>query len=182
MRAFFIGRHLDYLCEMEQAIVNKVAQSQLVTLNLEDFFPNDIVLFDLKDFLYMELVLKEKDFREALKQCDWNQFINKTVGITCTTDAIIPLWAYMLVATHLQPYTEKVYSGSEEDITQQALLKKISETDFQSYENKRIVLKGCGDRPIATYAYVEVTKRLLPFVKSIMYGEPCSTVPVFKKK
>lgn len=182
MGAFFIGLYLGYLCEMEQTIVNKVAQSQLITLNLEDFFPNDLVIFDLKDFLYMELVLKEKEFREALKQYDWNQFENKTVGITCTVDAIIPLWAYMLVASYLQPYTEKVFSGSEEDITQQALLKKISETDFQSYENKRIVLKGCGDRSIAAYAYVEVTKKLLPFVKSIMYGEPCSTVPVFKRK
>lgn len=167
---------------MEDELINKVAQSQLITLNLEDFFSEDFVVFDLKDFLYMELILKEKEFRESLKSFDWAQYEDKEVAITCTADAIIPLWAFMLVATYLKPVASDVFSGTSDEITQQVFFKKISQYDFSKFENKRVVLKGCGDRTIPAYCYVAITNKLLPYVKSIMYGEPCSTVPVYKKK
>lgn len=167
---------------MEDAIVNKVAQSQLITLNPADFFAKDLVVFDLKDFLYMELILKEKEFRSALKDLNWQQYENKSVTITCTTDAIIPLWAYMLVTTYLQPVAKTIVSGDEETARKEIFIEHIRQHRFDVYQDKRIVLKGCGDESIPEYAYVILTEKLLPFVKSLMYGEPCSTVPVFKKR
>lgn len=167
---------------MEEDIVNKVAQSQLITLNPLDYFSEEVVVFDLKDFLFMDLILKEKDFRESLKNFDWFQYQKKSVVINCSSDAIIPLWAYMLVTTYLQPVAKSVMTGSIEDGTKELFIKKINSEDFSSYEGKRIVLKGCGDTSIPEYAYTALTHALLPYAKSIMYGEPCSTVPVFKKK
>jgi len=167
---------------MEDVIINKVANSQIITLNLENFFPEQIELFDLKDFLYLELILKEKEFRESLKNVEWKRYEQKYVRIFCSSDAIVPLWAYMLVTSYLQPYTKLIFTGSEDEAMMQAFLQKLSLEDFAVYKDKRMVLKGCGDRIIPEYAYVAITNALLPFVKSIMYGEPCSTVPVFKKK
>jgi hypothetical protein len=167
---------------MSDAIVNKVAQSGLITLNLEDYLPQgDLVSFDLKDYLFMGLILKEKDFREALKNLDWQQYQEKQVAITCTADAIIPLWAYMLVTTYLQPVAKEIYVGTPEEMHKHLFLKNIAAINPADYADKRIVVKGCGDVPIGAFAYAELTKHLLPQVKSIMYGEPCSTVPVFKK-
>lgn len=167
---------------MENEIVNKVAQSQLITLNPMDFFSKEIVVFDLKDFLYMELILKEKEFRAALKEYDWQQYEDKNITLTCSIDAIIPLWAYMLVTTYLQPFASAIVSGDRESARKELFLKNISNKEFEKYQDKRIVLKGCGDESIPDYAYVSLTEKLLPLVKSIMYGEPCSTVPVYKKK
>lgn len=167
---------------MSDAIVNKVAQSGLITLNLEDYLPQgEFVVFDLKDYLFMGLILKEKDFREALKNLDWSQYREKQVAVTCTADAIIPLWAYMLVTTYLQPVAKDVYVGSADEMQKHLFLKNISAIDPSPFAGQRIVVKGCGDIPIGAYAYAELTKHLLPQVKSIMYGEPCSTVPVYKK-
>jgi hypothetical protein len=167
---------------MSDAIVNKVAQSGLITLNLEDYLPQgEFVTFDLKDYLFMGLILKEKDFREALKALDWTQYQGKNVAVTCTADAIVPLWAYMLVTTYLQPVAKDIYVGTTEEMQKYLFLKNISAVDAAQLMEKRIVVKGCGDISIGAFAYAELTKHLLPHVKSIMYGEPCSTVPVYKK-
>jgi hypothetical protein len=167
---------------MSDAIVNKVAQSGLITLNLEDYLPKgEIVSFDLKDYLFMGLILKEKDFREALKGLDWSDYKEKNVVITCTADAIIPLWAYMLVTMYLQPVANDVYVGTSEEMQKHLFLKNIAAMNPSQFAGQRIVVKGCGDIPIGAFAYAELTKQLLPHVKSIMYGEPCSTVPVYKK-
>lgn len=168
---------------MSEEIINKVAESGLITLDLEQFYPQEeIALFDLKDYLFMQMILKEKDFREALKKEDWEKFRNKHVAITCSADAIIPVWAYMLVTSYLQPVAAEIVTGSEKELHKALFLKNISGIDPKDYTDKRVVLKGCGDTPIDEFAYAEATKILLPVVKSIMYGEPCSTVPVYKKK
>lgn len=163
-------------------IVNKVANSGLITLNLEDYLPKEeAVVFDLKDHLFMGLILKEKDFREALKNMDWTPYKDKNVAITCSADAIIPLWAYMLATTYLQPLAKHIYVGSAEELAKHLFLRNISGINAESFQDQRIVVKGCGDVSIGAFAYAEITRILLPHVKSIMYGEPCSTVPIFKK-
>lgn len=168
---------------MSEQIVNKVAESGLITLNLEDFYPQEpIVVFDLKEYLFMGLILKEKDFRTALQQIDWDQYRNKHIAITCTADAIVPVWAYMLVASYLQPVAKEVVFGTEKELLQTILIKNLSSINAVEYADKRIVVKGCGDVPMPEAAYVAITNKLRPYVKSIMYGEPCSTVPIYKKK
>jgi hypothetical protein len=162
---------------------NKVAESGLITLDLEAFIPkNELVLFDLKNFLYMELILKEKEFRAMLDQHQWNQYQNKWVAITCSADAIIPMWAYMLVVSKLVGVASDIHVGDETAAQKNAIIENISKLDASQYLDKRVVVRGCGDKEIAAYAYVEISKKLMPVVKSLMYGEPCSTVPVFKKK
>jgi len=168
---------------MSDAIVNKVAASGLLTLNLEDYLPNEeVAVFDLKDHLFMGLILKEKDFREALKNLDWAAYQNKSVAITCSADAIIPVWAYMLVTSYLQPVAKNIFTGTAEEMQKHLFLEKISSINAEEFKEQRIVVKGCGDVSIGNFAYAEITKHLLPHVKSIMYGEPCSTVPIYKKK
>lgn len=167
---------------METTFVNKVAESGIVTINLEDFFPEqEIAVFDMKDYLFMGLILKEKDFREALKVLDIQQFAGKDVALTCSADAIVPMWAYMLVASALQPVARNVFFGDKDSVSNKILIKNIDGIEAADYVDKRIVIKGCGELPISEEAYMEVTKKLRPVAKSIMYGEPCSTVPVFKK-
>jgi len=168
---------------MEDVIINKVAQSALTTLNLEPFYPNEqIVSFDLKDHLFMQLILKEKDYREALKIIDWTIFQDKVVAIHCSADAIIPLWAYMLAVSYLQPFAKDIIFGNEPEVFNTLFLKNLGKIDAKEFEGKRVVVKGCGDKKIPETAFVEITKILRPVVKSIMYGEPCSTVPIFKNK
>ena len=169
---------------MSDEIVNKVAESGLVTIDLETYLPQkeSIVVFDLKDFLFMGMILKEKDFRETLKQHDWEKYRDKNVAITCSADAIIPVWAYMLVTTYLQPVAKETFVGTEKEVYKSIFLKNISSIKASEFNGSRIVLKGCGETPIDDFAYAEATRVLLPVAKSIMYGEPCSTVPVFKKK
>ena len=168
---------------MTEEIINKVAQSPLITLDLEAYYPREkIAVFDLKPYLFMELILKEKDFREALQKTDWTQYNDMIVGVTCSADAVIPVWAYMLVATYLEPVAKDVIMGDEKKVIEHLLLRKLQAIDVKEYTDKRVVIKGCGDTPIGEFAYMEITKRLRPVVKSMMYGEPCSTVPVYKKK
>ncbi len=167
---------------MEETIVNKVAISALVTLDLEKFYPEgETVVFDMKDHLFMELILKEKDYREGLKNLDRSIYQNKNVCITCSVDAVIPVWAYMLAASYLQPLAKDVVLGNEAFMHEVLFLKNIWKIDAKEYEGKRVVVKGCGDKKIPDAAYAEITKILRPVAKSIMYGEPCSTVPVYKK-
>jgi hypothetical protein len=156
----------------------------LVTLDLEEFYPKEdnIALFDMKDYLFMGLILKEKDFREALKNLNLEKYNNKLVAVTCSADAVIPMWAYMLVSTYLQPVAKEVIFGNEDELKKQLLLKNISQLPVNDFVDKRVVIKGCGELPIGEAAYLEATNKLRPVVKSIMYGEPCSTVPIFKKK
>jgi hypothetical protein len=168
---------------MADEIVNKVAESGLITIDLEKFYPRDkAMLFDLKPFLFMELILKEKDFREKLKDHDWEVYRDAYVGVYCSADAIIPAWAYMLIASYLEPVARDVIMADEKELHRFLFIKNIDSIDIGQYADKRIVIKGCGDTPIADFAYMEITKRLRPVVKSIMFGEACSTVPVYKKK
>ncbi len=167
---------------MSDPIINKVAESGIVTIDLEKWYPReDTAVFDMKDHLFMEMILKEKDFREALKNQDWEKYRNKHVAVTCTADAIIPVWAYMLVVSYLQPIAKEIVMGDEKELHKTLFLKNLSAVDIKEYTDKRIVIKGCGETPVAVYVYMEITKKLRPVVKSIMYGEPCSTVPIYKK-
>jgi hypothetical protein len=168
---------------MADTFVNKVAESGIITLNLEDYFPKDaVVVFDMKEHLFMGLILKEKDFREALKTLDTTIYENKFVALTCSADAVIPMWAYMLVASLLQPIATEIIFGTEAYAKENMLLRNIETIDTSAYNDARVVIKGCGELPIGEVAYIAITKKLRPVAKSIMYGEPCSTVPVFKKK
>lgn len=168
---------------MADVIVNKVAESGLISFDLETLYPQQAKkVFDLKDHLFMGLILKEKDFRAALLQIDWNEYKDAAVAITCSADAIIPMWAYMLVASYLEPVASTVFFGTEEQMIQYLLLKNIDDVNAEEYADKRVVVKGCGDLAIPEAAYVAITQKLRPVAKSIMYGEPCSTVPIYKKK
>ena len=168
---------------MLDIIVNKVAESGLISFDLEEFYPKgEIAIFDLKDYLFMELILKEKDFRASLLTTDWSIYQDKYVGITCTADAIVPMWANMLAASYLQPIAKDVVFGNEQQLINTILIKNLTIVNGEDYTDKRVVVKGCGDVSIPECAYVEITKKLRPFAKSIMYGEPCSTVPIYKKR
>lgn len=169
---------------MKDLVVNKVADSALVTLDLASYYPHkeQLILFDIKPFLFMELILREKDFREALKEHDWTKYSGKFVGVTCSTDAIIPVWAYMLAAIHLEPVALGVFMVSEVELPNAVLLHNIRAINADDFAEKRIVVKGCGELPISEAAYLEIAYKLRGVAKSIMYGEPCSTVPLFKKK
>lgn len=168
---------------MSDQLVNKVSESALVTLDLEEYYPKEeVVVFDMKDHLFMGLILKEKDFREALKNLDLTPYTGKAVAVTCSADAVIPMWAYMLVAAVLQPVAKEVAFANEVQLKEQLLLNNISRISINEFIDQRVVIKGCGELPISEAAYLQVTKMLRPVVKSIMYGEPCSTVPIFKKK
>lgn len=167
---------------MPEELINKVAESGLITIDLESFYPAQTIrIFDLKDYLFMGLILKEKDFREALKKIDWETYRGLSVGVTCSADAVIPVWAYMLVVSYLQPFASFISMGDEEGVRRELFLANITAIDPNGFKDARVVIKGCGDLPIGPFAYMEITKLLRPVVKSIMYGEPCSTVPVFKK-
>lgn len=167
---------------LEQPLVNRVAGSGLVTIDLEELYPaGEIVPFDLKVYLFMEMILKEKDFREALKAHDWSIYTGKNLAVFCSADAIIPMWAYMLVASFAAPFAGDIALTTPEQFVETAFLKKIAAMDISVYEGKRIVVKGCSDKPVPPSAYLEMTRRLQPVARSIMFGEPCSTVPVYKK-
>ena len=167
---------------MDKSLVNRVASSGLITINLEDFFPmEEVMVFDVKDYLYMELILKEKDFREALKEYDWGQYEGKNLVVFCSTDAIIPVWAYMLIAANAEPFAKRIFQGDEENFYKVVFNEAVSKIDGAQYDQKRIVIKGCSNKPVPPSAYVALTQKLRPFAQSIMYGEPCSTVPIFKR-
>lgn len=165
-----------------EEIINKVANSGLVTLDLEDYYhQGERVVYDLKDNLFMGMILKEKDFREFLKSHDWAQYAGKNVAITCTEDAIIPTWAYMLLTLQLEPHTHSVVFGTLNDLEEKLFFDAINRIDVETFRDVRVVVKGCSKHPVPTAAYVELTRKLQPVVQSLMFGEPCSTVPLFKK-
>lgn len=169
---------------MEEVLINKVAESGIITLNLEQYLPDPgaLSVFDIKPFLFKEMILREKDFRLALTEHNWEQYRDKHVAVTCSADAIIPMWAYMLIATQLSPVAAGVYSGNLEQLQEQVLVQGIEAIDNSEYTDKRVVIKGCGDKALPGAAFITISKKLRPVVKSLMYGEPCSTVPVYKKK
>lgn len=167
---------------MEAEFVNKVSESGIITLDLEDFYPKDeTAVFDMKDHLFMGLILKEKDFRETMKTLDLTPYKDKNIALTCSADAVIPVWAYMLAASYLQPVAKEIVFGDADFLHKTLFLKNIEKINTHEYKDQRVVIKGCGELPISETAYVAITNQLRPVVKSIMYGEPCSTVPVFKK-
>ena len=168
---------------MSDSLINKVAESGLISIDLASFLPNNtVVVFDIKPYLFMELILKEKEFRASLAEIDWKEYQDKIVGIHCSADAIIPMWANMLVASNLSNTAKAIHFGDENKVREQILLQEISLINATDYTDQRVVIKGCGDTPIGESAYIAITQKLRPVVKSIMYGEPCSTVPVYKKK
>jgi len=168
---------------IQENIVNKVAASGLITFNLEDYLENgERVLYDIKDNLFHGLMLREKDFREFVKEHDWQQYQDKNIAITCTADAIVPTWAYMLLANKMKPFANEVVFGNLDTLETVLFSKALAKVNLEDYANQRIVVKGCANPQIPISAYVEITALLTPVVKSLMYGEPCSTVPLYKRK
>jgi hypothetical protein len=169
--------------EIQENIVNKVASSGLITLNLEEYYhTGERLVYDIKDNLFHGLILREKDFREFIKTHDWTMYTGKNVAITCSADAIVPTWAYMLLANKLSPYANEVVFGGLDTLEAVLFTKALAKIDINAYADERVVVKGCADIDIPVSAYVEITRQLSKVAKSIMYGEPCSTVPIFKRK
>ena len=163
-------------------LVNRVAASGLITFKLEEYLPSTpLVSLDLKDYLFQGLILREKDFREAMEAHEWEQYSSKVLLVHCSADAIVPLWAFMLVAAKATPFAADVSFGSPDDYYRAHFAKTLAALDVEQFRDQRVIIKGCSDRPVPVSAYVEITKRLRPLAKSIMYGEPCSTVPIFKQ-
>ena len=168
---------------MSDEIVNKIANSGLINIDLEDYYPKyDIVEFDIKPFLWQELALKEKDFRAALKDLDWVKYKGKGVAIICSADAIIQPWAHLLVATYLNPIAAFISVGSKQKVLEDVYSEIIQNLDISAFQEARIIIKGCSNKPVPQSAYINLISRLQPIAKSIMYGEACSTVPLFKRK
>lgn len=166
---------------MSEEIINRVAQSKLVTFDLEDYYPEGKrVVFDISSWLFESFLLKEKDFREQAKNHNWEQYKNCYVALTCSTDAIIPAWAYMLLTTYLSPLTKKVIIGSLEQLESSIYQEIINKLDLSNLKDLPIIIKGCSKKPVPQNAYIYLIKKLQPIAKSIMYGEACSSVPLFK--
>jgi len=169
--------------DIQEEIVNKVAQSGLVSIDPASFYPQgERVLYDIKDNLFMGLMLREKDFREFVKEHDWTQYAGKNMAITCSADAIVPTWAYMLLANRMAPYASEIVFGNLDTLETILFEKALKQLDVEQYRDKRVVIKGCGEVAVPNSAYIELTNRLTPVVKSLMFGEPCSTVPIYKRK
>lgn len=167
---------------MAEEIINRVAASGLISLDLEEYYhPGERVVYDLKDNLFMNMILKEKDFRTFLKEHDWSQYEGKNVAITCSEDVIIPTWAYMLLTLKLEPVANCVVKGSLKDLEVKLYQEALLTMDFEQYRDARVVVKGCSKVEVPAEVYVEVSRKLQPVVKSLMFGEPCSTVPLYKK-
>ena len=167
---------------MSTEIVNRVANSKLVTFDLEDFYPKgERVLFDIKDWLLEGFVLREKDFRESAKEFDWSIYKDAYVALTCSTDAVIPGWAYMLLTTYLSPYAIKVVVGDLDTLESILYSELIQGLDVSEYQDKPVIVKGCSRKPVPQNAYIQLIQRLQPVARSIMYGEACSSVPLYKK-
>jgi hypothetical protein len=165
------------------SIENKVANSGLITIDLETLrHAGKRVLFDIKDWLFREMILKEKDFRDFVKNHDWSQYQNQNIAFYCSTDAIVPTWAYMLLASAAQPYAHKYVFGNLEQLEIALYNDAIAQINPADYADKRIILKGCSQNELPVSAYVEISNKLLPVVKSLMYGEACSNVPIYKKR
>lgn len=168
---------------MEEAIVNRVTNSSLITFNLEDYYDHEErVLYDIKDNLFQEAILREKDFRAFVKEHDWSAYTGKNVAIYCSVEAIVPTWAYMLIGSKISPFANLVVFGDLNTLEEALFNSALNKVDFDEFKDAKVVIKGCSKVEVPVYAYVEVTRRLTPLAKSIMYGEPCSTVPIFKKR
>ncbi|RZK77453.1 MAG: DUF2480 family protein [Pedobacter sp.] len=169
--------------DIQENFVNKVAASGLITFNLEEYLhQGERVVYDIKDNLFHGLMLREKDFREFIKNNDWSAYSGKNVAIICSADAIVPTWAYMLLANRMKPFANEVVFGSPETLDAVLFTKALAKVDVNAFAGERVVVKGCADIELPVTAYVEITNLLTPVVKSIMYGEPCSTVPIYKRK
>ncbi|MFN4761899.1 DUF2480 family protein [Gillisia sp. Q332] len=168
---------------MSTEIINRVANSKLITFNLEDFYPSgERFLFDIKDWLLEGLVLRETVFREQALAHEWSQYKNAYVALTCSTDAIIPAWAYLLLSTYLNPYAKKTVIGDLKTLETILYSEIISKMDLSNLKDKPVIIKGCSHRPVPENAYLFLIERLQPVVKSLLYGEACSSVPLFKNK
>ena len=164
-------------------IKNRVAESKLITIDLEDYYPEEKrIVFDIKDWLFQELILKEKDFRESVKNHEWSQYKDCFVALTCSVDAIIPSWAYLLIATQLSSFSKKIIVGNLSELETAIYQDIISILPVDAYTDRTIIIKGCANKPIPETAYIQLISKLAPIAKSIMYGEACSTVPLFKSK
>ncbi len=163
-------------------LINRVANSGIEVINLENYFPKaNLVSFDLKDFLFHGLILKEKEFRSKLKEYDWSTYKDKITLVYCSADAIIPMWAYMLVASYLEEVKSEMFQGSRDEYLKLHYTQVLNALDLTDYAEKRVVIKGCGEKDVPALAYAKITELLRPYAQSIMYGEPCSTVPIFKR-
>lgn len=168
---------------MHLDIINRVANSKLVTIDLEEFYPSgERILFDIKDWLFQEIILKEKDFRTYVKNHDWSQYQDNFVALHCSSDAIIPSWAYLLISIQLAPYTKRVVVGDIEKIETILFNEIIHKIDVEKFRDKLILIKGCSEKKIPQSAYTHLIEKLIPVASSIMYGEACSNVPLYKKK
>lgn len=168
---------------MADQIVNRVTNSQLKTIDLEDFYPKGSrIIIDIKNWLFHELILKEADFREHLKNHNWSQYQNQYIALTCTSDAIIPSWAYMLITTYVSPFAKKVIVGDLKDLETAIFQEIIFNFKVEEFLDKSVIIKGCSNKPIPETAYIQLIEKLQPIVKTIMFGEACSTVPLFKRK
>lgn len=168
---------------MADEIVNRVANSKLVTIDLEDYYPQgERVLLDIKQWLFQELILKEKDFRISINQHNWSQYENAFVALTCSSDAIIPSWAYLLISTKLTSIAKKVIVGNLTELENSIFQEVITNMDVTNFNDKPIIIKGCSDKFIPESSYVQLVSKLTPIAKSVMFGEACSTVPLYKKK
>lgn len=167
---------------MADTLINRVANSGLFTFNLEQHYPETVMsIFDIKDYLFMEMILKEKDFRTALKSHDWQQYQDQTLLIYCSIDAIIPTWAYMLVSSYAEPFATVIWQGDQESYLKHYYSNIIEQLDASQYDDMKVVIKGCSSKPVPPSAYVDLVRKLKPVARSIMFGEPCSTVPIYKK-
>jgi len=168
---------------MAEEIINRVAQSKLVTIDLEDYYPSGKrVLFDISDWLMEGLILREKEFRNHIAEYDWSQHKGQYVALICSTDAIIPAWAYMLVSVNMTPFVEKVVIGTLENLETSIYQDIIAKLDVSTYQNKPVIIKGCANKPIPDNAYTMMIAKLHNVAKSVMYGEACSSVPLYKRK
>lgn len=167
----------------EDEIVNRVANSVLQVFDLEDYYPDgERVALDVSGWLWQGLVLREKEFRDALKNHDWEQYTGKFVAVFCSEDAIVPAWAYMLVTTYLQPVAKKIVQGSIARLNVLVYQEILDTLDYTPYTDKPVIIKGCSRKPVPEEAYVIATQKLMPVAKSIMFGEACSSVPLYKKR
>jgi hypothetical protein len=166
---------------MAEEIINRIANSKLITLDLEDYYPEGKrMVFDIKDWLFQEIILKEKDFRAFVNDHNWTQYKNNYVALTCSSDAIIPSWAYLLIATKLTPFVEKVVVGSLDTLETVVFTAIINQLSIADFKDKPVIIKGCSNKPIPASAYTLLIQKLQPIAKTIMFGEACSTVPLYK--
>lgn len=168
---------------MEYEIPNRVSQSSLEVFDLQDYFPTEEILFlDIKQWLFEEIILREKPFRESVKNHHWEQYKGKYVAMGCSSEAIIPAWAYLLVASHLLPWAKKTIQGSIKDLLISIYQERLNNLDYAFLQNKPVIIKGCSQKPVPEEVYVLAMSHIQPLARSVMYGEACSAVPIFKQK